>query len=322
MDIKKIRYFEALHRLRSFKLAASELGVTHTALTKSLQRLEAELGLSLLDRTTRSVVPTPAGDRLANHAHSVLSEIDEFGRAANAIRKGSGGTFSLGASPLPMVALVNPALQTYAPAITDLRVHARMGSDAAHIQALLSRELDFALLGGVAPAVSVYQEAIKFTTLPGEPVVIIARHDHPVVRSNAPSTEYLNFRWVGVSLSEFDLAVFPEPFRSEMVRQNIPQLQVDEIGDTFDLVERTDFLTSLPLSAARRYAQRANVALVNYPFPVVAQYTLARLRTRTPQKSATAFSDIVERLAKQNSQDRLDGNAERKRRKRVAERFG
>ena len=56
--------FLAVARERSFTRAAAQLGVSQSALSQTLRALEARLGLRLLTRTTRSVAPTEAGERL------------------------------------------------------------------------------------------------------------------------------------------------------------------------------------------------------------------------------------------------------------------
>ena len=63
LDLVLIRRFEAVARLGSFSAAADEVGVTHSAMTKSIRTLEELWGVRLFERTTRSVVPTAAGRR-------------------------------------------------------------------------------------------------------------------------------------------------------------------------------------------------------------------------------------------------------------------
>ncbi|MCE4861250.1 LysR family transcriptional regulator, partial [Campylobacter jejuni] len=64
-------------RRGSFRLAATELGVSTSALSHALRNLEARLGVKLLNRTTRSVAPTEAGSRLAAQLDQSFGEIGE-----------------------------------------------------------------------------------------------------------------------------------------------------------------------------------------------------------------------------------------------------
>ena len=68
--------FVAVGRERSFTNAAAKLGVSQSALSHTIRELEARLGFRLLTRTTRSVSPTEAGERLLRTAGPRLDEIE------------------------------------------------------------------------------------------------------------------------------------------------------------------------------------------------------------------------------------------------------
>lgn len=76
VDLRKLRAFVAVGRHGGFGRAAAELRVTQSAVSVAIRRLEAELGVRLLDRTTRSVQPTAAGARLLPTAARLLEELD------------------------------------------------------------------------------------------------------------------------------------------------------------------------------------------------------------------------------------------------------
>jgi DNA-binding transcriptional LysR family regulator len=75
-DLNDIVAFLAVARERSFTRASAKLGVSQPALSQTLRGLEARLGLCLLTRTTRSVAPTEADERLLRAAGPRLEEID------------------------------------------------------------------------------------------------------------------------------------------------------------------------------------------------------------------------------------------------------
>src|ERR1700721_3325273 len=68
--------FLAVAEARSFTRAAARLGTSQSALSHTVRRLEARLGLRLLTRTTRSVALTEAGERLIENLRPALAEID------------------------------------------------------------------------------------------------------------------------------------------------------------------------------------------------------------------------------------------------------
>src|ERR687888_1826082 len=68
MELRQLRYLVALAEERSFTRAASKVLVAQPALSQQVAKLETELGVPLVDRTTRRVGMTEAGERLVEHA--------------------------------------------------------------------------------------------------------------------------------------------------------------------------------------------------------------------------------------------------------------
>ena len=76
-DLNELTAFAAVARLRSFRQAALERGVSASALSHALRALEERLGVRLLNRTTRSVTPTEAGQQLLARLAPAMREIDD-----------------------------------------------------------------------------------------------------------------------------------------------------------------------------------------------------------------------------------------------------
>src|SRR5580692_4128452 len=68
--------YATIARTRSFTRAAAELGLSPSALSHTMRGLETRLGVRLLARTTRSVAPTPAGERLLRSVESAVDEVE------------------------------------------------------------------------------------------------------------------------------------------------------------------------------------------------------------------------------------------------------
>ena len=73
--LNDLHAFAAVARTRNFRQAAIELGVSPSALSHTLRALEARLGVRLLNRTTRSVAPTAAGDQLYGRIAPLFREM-------------------------------------------------------------------------------------------------------------------------------------------------------------------------------------------------------------------------------------------------------
>jgi DNA-binding transcriptional LysR family regulator len=103
--------FSAVARRRSFRAAATLRGVSPSTLSDAVRRLEASLGVRLLNRTTRSVTPTEAGSRLLERLTPALSEINAALDAVNAFRLSPLGTLRLNV-PWTVASLVLPPIVT------------------------------------------------------------------------------------------------------------------------------------------------------------------------------------------------------------------
>ena len=98
MELRQLRYLVALAEERSFTRAASKALVAQPALSQQIAKLEAELGVPLVDRTTRRVGMTEAGERLVEHARRALSEVDVAREVLADLAGVRGGRLTIGAS--------------------------------------------------------------------------------------------------------------------------------------------------------------------------------------------------------------------------------
>ena len=121
-NLNDIAAFLAVARVRSFTRAAAQLGVSQSALSQTLRGLEARLGLRLLTRSTRSVAPTEAGERLLHAAGPRLDEIDAELAALTALRDKPSGTIRITAHDHAIRAVLWPALERLLPDYPDIKV--------------------------------------------------------------------------------------------------------------------------------------------------------------------------------------------------------
>lgn len=100
MELRQLAYFSAVARHRHFTRAAEEVQVAQPALSQQIRRLEAELGIELLRRSTRRVELTEAGEILLERANRVLAEVESARQEVSELRGLLRGHVSLGSLPL------------------------------------------------------------------------------------------------------------------------------------------------------------------------------------------------------------------------------
>src|SRR5437588_380657 len=114
--------FLAVARERNFTRAAAQLGVSQSALSHTVRSLEERLGLRLLTRTTRSVAPTQAGERLLRNVGPRLEEIEAELAAITELREKPAGTIRITATEYATSAVLLPKLVMFLRAYPDIKV--------------------------------------------------------------------------------------------------------------------------------------------------------------------------------------------------------
>lgn len=121
-NINDIFVFIAVARERSFTRAAAKLGMTQSALSHIMRSLEARLGVRLLTRTTRSVSPTEAGERLIQNVAPRLEEIEAEIAAISDLSDKPSGTVRITAIDSVIDSILWPRLAPILPQYPDLHV--------------------------------------------------------------------------------------------------------------------------------------------------------------------------------------------------------
>ncbi|MBP6818011.1 MAG: LysR family transcriptional regulator [Ferrovibrio sp.] len=122
IDPADLTVFLAIARHRSFRKAAVELGVTPSALSHSLRAIEERLDLRLVNRTTRSVALTEAGERLQARLLPAFRDIDDALEDLNTLRGKPSGRLRINASQVAVRLVLLPVLRRFLPAYPDIEV--------------------------------------------------------------------------------------------------------------------------------------------------------------------------------------------------------
>lgn len=121
-NINDLMAFVAVARERSFTQAAAKLGVSQSALSHTVRGLETRMGLRLLNRTTRSVSPTEAGERLLRTIGPRLDEIENELAALGELRDKPAGTVRVTTADYAADTILLPKLAKFLPRYPDIKV--------------------------------------------------------------------------------------------------------------------------------------------------------------------------------------------------------
>ncbi|WP_224363941.1 LysR family transcriptional regulator [Hyalangium versicolor] len=134
-DFGGISCFVALAETRSFRAAGDRLGVTRSAISQALQRLEDRLGVALVQRTTRSVSLTEAGERLFESVRPALADVSAAMEAVGESQSRPNGTLRLSVSSIAETFLTGPSLAGFLAAYPELRLDISVSDEACDIVA-------------------------------------------------------------------------------------------------------------------------------------------------------------------------------------------
>ncbi|MFL6636536.1 MAG: LysR substrate-binding domain-containing protein [Massilia sp.] len=178
---------------RSFTKAAAKLGMTQSALSQLMRRLEKRLGLRLLARTTRSVAPTEAGERLLQTLAPALANLDASLAALSELRDKPAGTIRITSVEHAARTIIWPALKTLLPRYPDINVELSLDYGLVDI---VAQRYD----AGVRLGEQVEQDMIAVRIAPDMPMAIVgapaylARHAPPTVPQDLVQHRCINLR--------------------------------------------------------------------------------------------------------------------------------
>jgi len=122
IQIAQLSAFVAVAENSSFTRAAKQLGISTPTLSLAIRRLEEQFGVRLLNRTTRSVALTEAGEQLLGQLNPVLAGVDNAIEAVKAFRDKPAGTLRLTVHPVAAVVMVAPLVGRFSAEYPELRL--------------------------------------------------------------------------------------------------------------------------------------------------------------------------------------------------------
>jgi DNA-binding transcriptional LysR family regulator len=180
MELRRLRYFEAVARLRHFTHAAEELHVAQSALSHQVRALEQELGIGLLNRTTRSVEPTEAGILVAARARAVMAEIDALLQEVGELRGLARGRVTIGALLFGGELNIPAMLADFTEAHPQIEVGLREGTVQRMLEMFSEGSIDLAFALEVEPP-----DGLERLALSSEELAVIMSPGHPLARRKA-----------------------------------------------------------------------------------------------------------------------------------------
>jgi DNA-binding transcriptional LysR family regulator len=282
MDLRSLRHATALAEERNYARAALRLNITQPALSRSIQALEAEVGLKLFDRSRSGVTPTAAGELLIAEGSRLLHDQQSLERQLVDMRTGALGDVAIGFGPLAASIIMPPLLIDLATNHPRLTVRTEVQAADLLLEHLESRRLDFfvSVDGLVRPA-----PQLAIEPLGSMPVALMVRRDHPLASAIGIRLEDVRrFPVIGGNASEELKVAGPWP-------EIVPTIYCDDYHILFQVACASEaiWMTSPLLARAIPGGSDALVelAIVRSVYPAAYGLSTIRLaqRSRSPAVS-------------------------------------
>jgi len=145
-SFKQLKYLCAVAEHRHFSKAADACHVTQSTLSAAIQELESQLGVVIFERSRKSVLVTPLGERLIRQAQTILGEVEDFVGLAKSHEEALSGEIRLGVIPTIGPFLLPPILSDLRKEYSKLKLYLKEELSAQLAQQLLQGQLDLIIL--------------------------------------------------------------------------------------------------------------------------------------------------------------------------------
>jgi DNA-binding transcriptional LysR family regulator len=191
MEIRHLHHAVTLAEQQTYTRAAKAVGITQSALTRSIHALEDRLQLRLFDRSRRGVTVTTAGAAFLIEARAIINQVESLERSMMAVANGSAGQLAMGCGPLPAALLLDGLISHLARTAPQAVIKANVGSAEHLLTKLVAGELDFILLS--AGRADIYAANLTVKTIGEVTIGALVRHGHPLLGQSATVAKFSAF---------------------------------------------------------------------------------------------------------------------------------
>ncbi|CAM2193392.1 LysR substrate-binding domain-containing protein [Paraburkholderia sp. A1RI_3L] len=280
VTLRQLRVFIEVAQRQSFSRAGDEIGLTQSAVSRCVRELEAEIGLKLIDRTTRDVQLTDVGANLVASVSRLLADLDDTLREIREIGEQRRGRVVVAASPTVACRLMPRVIAACGRQFPYVALGLRDDVQSDVVRKVRSGEVDFGVVIGPFAADDMTSETVMTDSF-----CVVMRDDHALAGRREVAWKDLD----GERLVMLDQASGSRPIiDAVMSEQGVHVTVVQELGHSatvYGLVEAGIGVSVLPWLAL---PLPAGASLVARPLVPRAERTVALVRRRDRSLSPAA----------------------------------
>ena len=292
MNIKHLEHLLALADTGSFSRAAEKLFLTQSALSRSIQSLEIDLGAKVLDRIGKRNELTPLGQDVVARARHIVREAAELRQSAKLLQDGGRGSISVGLGSGPAALLLVP-LMCAASTRAGMRVAVTQGPVELQVLQLRSRQLDAMVVDmrRVIPATDLNIESLAELR-----AGLVVRAGHPLATHKSVAlADVLRYPVASTPLSDEVARALVDQFGPQANPSEMVTLRCDDVASLVQTAAQTDAVFLGVMATARSgLADGSLVELALAPaLRATARFAYVTLAGRTEAPAMAYFRKFV-----------------------------
>ncbi|WP_058912670.1 LysR family transcriptional regulator [Entomohabitans teleogrylli] len=289
--LRQLKVFVAVARTGSFSRAGETIGLSQSAVSHSVKELESVVGVRLLDRTTREVLLTDAGQQLASRLERLLDELNTTLLDSCRVGQALSGTVRVAASQTISAHLIPHAIARSALDFPAIRFVLHDRPQRWVLESIRHGEVDFGMVIDPGSASDLYTEVVL-----SEPFLLLCRSDHPFAKRASVSWQALQAeRLVLQDYASGSRPLIDEALAAQGVEPVIEQ-QIGHPATLFPMVEAGIGISILP-ALALPLPEGRNLVVKRLEPPVQRQLMLVRRKNRSLSGAAQAIWDVIRKQA-------------------------
>ncbi|MBI1170119.1 LysR family transcriptional regulator [bacterium] len=295
LKLSHLRLLAALADTEQLTQAAAAVGVTQPAASRLVAEIERIVGAPVHERTGRGIGLTALGRALALRAQRIRLELDDAARDLAEIAMGGVGHVRIGSVTGPALDRVLPALQRERSLHPNVSVEVVVLASDALCEQLLAGRLDFAV---ARLPEGPRTEPLTFVPMEREPIALIARRGHPLLRGPAPLTlqDVLTYDWVMPSPESLLTRTLMARLHDLGLPSPTQRLLTASFLLTLAVLQRSDAVAAVSAATAAQFASGEAAAFDLLPVDIGVEVEAFGLITRervslTP--ASQRFADLI-----------------------------
>jgi LysR family nitrogen assimilation transcriptional regulator len=293
MDIKGLSYFRAVAEFGTFSKAAAHLRIAQPALSRHMQKLEQELGVVLLQRTSKGMTPTAAGNRLLVRACELQDVLDIIRREMSGYAKEVTGALRVGVQHPHSLSIGPMFVASFRAAFPDVSLYVLDGFNGDLLDRLLNKQIDVAIVQSPSHTHTDFKE----TPLWLEKLHLVGPAStaaSPLFAAGQASLEDLVELPIIMASQKHALRRLVDAAFLQHHRRFRPAIEVDGSLMIFEMVKAGLGYTLMPSSGFHPLLVHGEVATVAIHPSIFRTMSLVARTDLLAERTTTAFSDFIQ----------------------------